>query len=162
MGRLNMLGGKREEGETLTQTAAREVSEETAGLLSPDTCLDLMRRSTFKMRIPGKYLLHFCHLARTRDHWRLPERYAAVPVRHWTAHADRLMWIKVDDLLTQVSPVPGFGPCLKRKHGLELLPVSHLLATLLQRFHSDIAAFAHALVDAEEKAKEQHQTSSAS
>jgi 8-oxo-dGTP pyrophosphatase MutT (NUDIX family) len=162
MGRLNMLGGKREEGETVTQTAAREVSEETAALLSPETCLDLMRRSTFKMRIPGKYLLHFCHLPRTREHWRLPERYAAVPERHWTAHADRLLWIKVDDLITHVSPVPGLGPCLQRKHGLELLPVSHLLSTLLTRFSREIADFAHHLVEAEERAKEQQQTSSTS
>jgi 8-oxo-dGTP pyrophosphatase MutT (NUDIX family) len=153
MGRLNMLGGKREIGETLTQTAAREVSEETAELLNPATCLRLMDACVFKMRIPGKYLLHFCHLERTREHWQLPKRYGALTERHWTAHADALLWIKVDDLLNQVMQTSTHGPCLVQKHGKERLPISHLLMTLLQRYHSEIATFAQTLVEQEEERK---------
>ena len=72
--RLNLLGGKREQDEDIIDTASREVSEETNGLLTAAEARALLSSAIGPLAMPGRYRTHFVFLPWARYH-NLPERY---------------------------------------------------------------------------------------
>jgi 8-oxo-dGTP pyrophosphatase MutT (NUDIX family) len=75
-GRLNLLGGKIEAGESAAQTAARECWEESGRLLDQRSLLQRVERSDVSWHPQAKYALHFLELSDDNEA-DVCERYAA-------------------------------------------------------------------------------------
>lgn len=145
MKRLNLLGGRREEGENVLQTATREFSEETGGLIRPGDALNMImaRTTDGPHAISGGYRLYLCCLE--RHFWDVDVRYFDMVKRPKTAEADYLLWVPISELL----PLPlkrddYVGPYVSVR-GIQY-PISHLVVTLLQRHRNAIEQFANRLL----------------
>lgn len=146
MKRLNMLGGRREEGESVLQTAIREFSEETGGLIRQGEAVDMIAHRTTKgpYEVPGGYRLYLCYLG--PGFLNIDERYFEMSQRPRTAEADYLVWVPLRELLLEpIQRNEWVGPFVSVRD--IQYPISHLLVTLLQRHRDTLTHFAAATPD---------------
>ena len=96
---LNLLGGKTHEGESSAQTAAREVSEETAGLLQQPQLLQAIQARSGSLWLPfAKYALYVIHA--TDDATQaLPATYAKRTGGKRTLEHAHLVWVRWTDVV---------------------------------------------------------------
>lgn len=148
MRRLNLLGGRREEGETILQTATREFSEETAGLIRQTDALAILQGGTAAgpYAMSGGYQIYLC---------RLEERFNNVDVHYFemdkrprSAEAEYLLWVPVRELLSlPIKRDNRIGPYVSVRE--ILYPLSHLLMTLLSRHRAAIEDFVLRMTNAQ-------------
>lgn len=146
MSRLNLLGGRREEGETILQTAVREFSEETAGLIKPIVTLAMLQHATTTgpYAMSGGYQIYFCRLEECFND--IDVHYLEIGRRPRTAEAEYLVWVPVQELLSlPIKRDDRIGPHISVRE--ILYPLSHLLMTLLARHRAAIEDFVRCFTD---------------
>jgi 8-oxo-dGTP pyrophosphatase MutT (NUDIX family) len=104
--KLGVLGGKADPNESPEYTAAREFSEETAGLVSIKQASDLIASATSSDVPSGKYKV-FVFLLKETEYQQLPARYKAILYKPAGAEAESLHWVPLKSVLQAVKNRTG-------------------------------------------------------
>lgn len=155
MDRIKILGGRRERhlNETEDLTAARELSEETAGIIPPADAHYIIRSQEphEPLVLPGKYRLYLRYVD-IGHYGDIARRYNEMTSKPKGAEAIRLFWWPVRDFLKPLFYDEQRGPCLtlssddgSRREEPFRLPVYHLLSTVLTRFSAPLRAYMYNL-----------------
>jgi len=140
-GRLNLLGGKIDAGESAAQTAARECWEESGRLLDQRSLLQRVERSDVSWHPQAKYALHFLELSDDNEA-DVCERYAAVRPDRTNRNSphSHLRVLSAVSILSLRSLRSHFSSVHRRHYFLIALPVRGALLPVRSLRDTDVCS----------------------
>ena len=126
-GKIHVFGGKRDKGESISQTAFREFSEELAGIISPQQIQQLKDTQKF-WYAKGKYGLFIVFVNDIIELHDAPKKYDEKNNKHHTAEASRLTW----QFLSSFQNANQNHIVLSSKFGNEKIPFSSMLLDIIR------------------------------